>query len=353
MCGNGRWTIIVSMDLPSNRNASMRSNGSTIQTKNDCVFFWFRRKLVAKVSIWLVHRVSLCLTHRGIHRMIVSAIGSLEVENEFNFSSWIFLFAEQSVFRVFRMGQTRKCYIYRLLAMGTMEEKVYSRSVTKQATSCRVVDKQQIERHYNMAELVELYEWVCHRRNTFGFGRFKNISNPCRLTKPNIDERPVPNMPKDKLLAFLLEKHKDIIFKYQEHESLLAEIEETVLTEEQKEALWSEYRLQETSGGQVGFTHRRHGDYDDFSFSDTGDESEHSLSAQSHLSSPHASSSSSGSPMPKRFFSKRSFGGRPHFSASKNKKRNPKSAKKPKKFWILSFLFYSIHHVTAKRPLKP
>ncbi|TDG38875.1 hypothetical protein AWZ03_014704 [Drosophila navojoa] len=41
--------------------------------------------------------------------------------------------------------------------MGTMEEKVYSRSVTKQAMSFRVVDEQQIDRHYNMAELAELY----------------------------------------------------------------------------------------------------------------------------------------------------------------------------------------------------
>lgn len=40
---------------------------------------------------------------------------------------------------------------------GTMEEKVYSRSVTKQAMSFRVVDEQQIDRHYSMAELTELY----------------------------------------------------------------------------------------------------------------------------------------------------------------------------------------------------
>lgn len=64
---------------------------------------------------------------------------------------------EQNIFRVFRLGQKRVCYIYRLLSMGTMEEKVYSRSVTKQAMSCRVMDEQQIDRHYNMAELTELY----------------------------------------------------------------------------------------------------------------------------------------------------------------------------------------------------
>lgn len=66
-------------------------------------------------------------------------------------------FSEQNIFRVFRLGQKKVCYIYRLLAMGTMEEKVYSRSVTKQAMSFRVVDEQQIDRHYNMAELTELY----------------------------------------------------------------------------------------------------------------------------------------------------------------------------------------------------
>lgn len=64
---------------------------------------------------------------------------------------------QQNIFRIFRLGQKKNCYIYRLLAMGTMEEKVYSRSVTKQAMSFRVVDEQQIERHYSMNELAELY----------------------------------------------------------------------------------------------------------------------------------------------------------------------------------------------------
>lgn len=67
------------------------------------------------------------------------------------------LFTEQSIFRIYRMGQAKQCYIYRLVAMGTMEEKMYSRSVTKQAMSRRVVDKKQIHRHYTMSELHELY----------------------------------------------------------------------------------------------------------------------------------------------------------------------------------------------------
>lgn len=41
-----------------------------------------------------------------------------------------------------------------------MEMKVYERQVIKQAISKRVIDEQQIDRHYNQNDLQELYKYV-------------------------------------------------------------------------------------------------------------------------------------------------------------------------------------------------
>ncbi|KAI8432367.1 hypothetical protein MSG28_004774 [Choristoneura fumiferana] len=125
----------------------------------------------------------------------------------------------QSIFRVYRFGQKKPCYIYRFLAMGTMEEKIYERQVTKQAISKRVIDEQQIDRHYAANDLAELYKF-----------------------EPEPPEpRPVPSLPKDRLFAEMLKDHEKQIYRFHEHDSLLENKEEETLSEEERKRAWEEF----------------------------------------------------------------------------------------------------------------
>ncbi|XP_011142974.1 transcriptional regulator ATRX isoform X3 [Harpegnathos saltator] len=124
----------------------------------------------------------------------------------------------QSIFRIYRFGQKKPCYVYRFLAAKTMEEKIYNRQVTKLSLSCRVVDEQQIERHYSNQNLNELYKFEAYDT-----------------------ERPTLNLPKDRLLAEIFLKYKDVVENYHEHDSLLENKAEEELDEEERKQAWLEY----------------------------------------------------------------------------------------------------------------
>uniref|UniRef100_A0A665WNC9 DNA helicase n=1 Tax=Echeneis naucrates TaxID=173247 RepID=A0A665WNC9_ECHNA len=144
-------------------------------------------------------------------------------------ASWNPSYDIQSIFRVYRFGQLKTVYVYRFLAQGTMEEKIYERQVTKQSLSFRVVDQQQIERHFTMNELSELY--------TF---------EPDLLDDPSEkkSKKATPMLPKDPFLAELLQNNKDQIMCYHEHDSLLDHKEEEALSEEDRKAAWAEYEAE-------------------------------------------------------------------------------------------------------------
>ncbi|KAL7287819.1 hypothetical protein TKK_0018194 [Trichogramma kaykai] len=134
----------------------------------------------------------------------------------------------QSIFRIYRFGQKKPCYIYRFLAAGTMEEKIYNRQVTKLSLACRVVDEQQIERHYSNNDLAELYQFESYE------GQSKTLA-----------------LPKDRLLAEIFLKYKDLVYTYHEHDSLLENKEEEELDEEERKQAWLEYEAEKQGKNQM------------------------------------------------------------------------------------------------------
>ncbi|CAL4145444.1 unnamed protein product [Meganyctiphanes norvegica] len=65
---------------------------------------------------------------------------------------------DQAMARVWRDGQKKSCYIYRLLATGSIEEKIFQRQAHKKALSSCVVDgDEDVERHFSANQLKELF----------------------------------------------------------------------------------------------------------------------------------------------------------------------------------------------------
>ncbi|KAB5522767.1 hypothetical protein PHYPO_G00163210 [Pangasianodon hypophthalmus] len=139
-------------------------------------------------------------------------------------ASWNPTYDVQSMFRVYRFGQKKAVYVYRFLAQGTMEQKIYERQVAKLSLSSRVVDQQQIQRHFTHSQLSDLY-----------------LFQPDGRVKSHTVE------PADKVLAMLLQHCGQTIVSFHEHDSLLDHrVEEELSVEERKEA-WEEYQLEETA----------------------------------------------------------------------------------------------------------
>ena len=66
---------------------------------------------------------------------------------------------DQAMARVWRDGQKKICFLYRFLATGTIEEAIFQRQTHKKALSDCVVDaKQDVERHFNQAQLRDLFK---------------------------------------------------------------------------------------------------------------------------------------------------------------------------------------------------
>ncbi|KAI9822306.1 MAG: DNA-dependent ATPase protein rad54 [Pycnora praestabilis] len=67
---------------------------------------------------------------------------------------------QQALARVWRDGQKKDCFVYRFIATGTIEEKIFQRQSHKQSLSSCVVDSaEDVERHFGLDSLRELFQF--------------------------------------------------------------------------------------------------------------------------------------------------------------------------------------------------
>ncbi|KAF1737038.1 DNA repair protein rhp54 [Beauveria bassiana] len=73
---------------------------------------------------------------------------------------------QQALARVWRDGQKKDCFVYRFIATGTIEEKIFQRQSHKQSLSSCVVDSaEDVERHFSRDSLRELFQYRSDTRS--------------------------------------------------------------------------------------------------------------------------------------------------------------------------------------------
>ncbi|XP_035548930.1 protein CHROMATIN REMODELING 20 isoform X2 [Juglans regia] len=165
--------------------------------------------------------------------------------------SWNPTYDLQAIYRAWRYGQKKPVFAYRLMAHGTMEEKIYKRQVTKEGLAARVLDRQQVGRTISKEEMLHLFEFGDdenldtltdlgqengHTRNNNMIGQFgKSLKQAMPLSHGSCSS--------DNIMESLLGKHYPRwISNCHEHETLLQENEEEKLSKEEQDMAWEVYQ---------------------------------------------------------------------------------------------------------------
>ncbi|XP_053724761.1 helicase ARIP4 isoform X1 [Synchiropus splendidus] len=138
-------------------------------------------------------------------------------------ASWNPCHDAQAVCRVYRYGQKKPCYIYRLVCDFTLEKKIYDRQVSKQSMSDRVVDDLNPALNFTRKEVESLLHFV------------EEEPDAAKINLETLEDFEAVIYQGCKLYPHLLTKRPF------QHESLLVDRKESKLTKAEKRAAKKSY----------------------------------------------------------------------------------------------------------------
>ncbi|XP_012251898.2 uncharacterized protein LOC105683701 isoform X1 [Athalia rosae] len=141
-------------------------------------------------------------------------------------ASWNPCHDTQAVCRVYRYGQTKPCFVYRLVTDNCLERKIYDRQISKQGMADRVVDQCNPDAHLSLKEAATLsWDWEED-------SQVQDFSQ----TKDGYA---------DPVMHSLLERHSSLLTKQPfRHESLLVDRKDKKLSQAEKRLARRGYELE-------------------------------------------------------------------------------------------------------------
>lgn len=153
----------------------------------------------------------------------------------------------------YRYGQTKPCYVYRIVMDKCLEKKIYDRQIKKQGMSDRIVDECNPEAHLSMKDITNL----CHDDDDDGDPVESDAQKATESTQDNgIDKADMPektkeepSLPKtshmDPIINKIVELHSNYITKDPFlHESLLVDQKDRKLSQAEKRQAHRSYELE-------------------------------------------------------------------------------------------------------------
>jgi hypothetical protein len=143
----------------------------------------------------------------------------------------------QAVCRVYRYGQKKSCFVYRLVMDNCLEKKIYDRQINKQGMADRVVDECNPDAHLSLKEVTSLCwdDGVDPEIKDFGGSKDKYA---------------------DLVTQFILENHSKSLTKEPfHHESLLVDRKEKKLSIAEKRMAKRGYELEKQAANKPAYSY--------------------------------------------------------------------------------------------------
>ncbi|XP_037947638.1 helicase ARIP4 [Teleopsis dalmanni] len=137
--------LIPGSDTCWSRNTSyFRLDGSTSSQEREKLVNEFNTNLNVKLFLISTKAGSLGINLVGANRVIVFD------------ASWNPCHDTQAVYRIYRYGQQKSCFVYRIVMDKCLEKKIYDRQIKKQGMSDRVVDECNPDAHLSTKDVTNL-----------------------------------------------------------------------------------------------------------------------------------------------------------------------------------------------------